>query len=337
MSFQSLSEFKNLLQSLPVSNKEAENKASERNALLTKPAGSLGRLEDIAIWMSAWQGANPPTLNAPQICIFAGNHGVCKKGVSAFPPEVTVQMVANFENDGAAINQLAKAFGASFSVHPIDLETPTADFTEQPALTEEECASALLVGWNAVNETSDCLVVGEMGIGNTTVAAALSTALFGGDGRSWAGAGTGMDDAGILRKADVIDAGINQHKEFLSDPLEVLRRLGGREIAAMTGAILSARMKNIPVVLDGFVVSAAAAILFKANPEALDHCISGHVSHEQGHRNLLKELEKSPLLELGMRLGEGSGAALALGIVKGAVATHSGMASFAEAGVSEQD
>ncbi len=262
---------------------------------------------------------------------------MCAQGISAFPAEVTAQMVINFENGGAAINQLAKAFGAKFSVHSLQLDQPTQDFTKNAAMSETECLQAIQAGWQAVDASSDFLVVGEMGIGNTTVAAAICTAVFGGNGEEWAGPGTGVDAAGVSRKADVINRAIGHHLEHLSEPLEILRRLGGRELAAMVGAIASARNKNIPLVLDGFVVCAAAAILHAIADESLDHCIAGHCSAEPGHTNLLKKLKKQPLLQLGMRLGEGSGAALALGIIKGAIATHSGMASFAEAGVAEQE
>lgn len=330
-----LNDFRQKLTTLPKMDSHTAQAATDRDSTLTKPPGALGRLEELAIWASGWQRKHPPTLLKPQVIIFAGNHGVCAQGVSAFPSEVTVQMVANFENDGAAINQLAKTFGASFSVHPINLESPTQDFTKAPAMSETECTAALNVGWNAVSDTSDMLVVGEMGIGNTTIAAALSAALFGGDGKDWAGPGTGISAEGLSLKARVIDAGLKKHQKILDNPASVLQHLGGFELAAMTGAILAARYKSIPVILDGFVTCAAAAILAKTNSSALDHCISGHVSAEPGHILLLNHLKMDPLLDLGMRLGEGSGAALALGIVKGALATHTGMASFAEAGVSD--
>ncbi|MBL4906857.1 MAG: nicotinate-nucleotide--dimethylbenzimidazole phosphoribosyltransferase [Sneathiella sp.] len=335
MPFASLDDFRQKLSDLPQIDKMAANAATARDATLTKPPGALGRLEELAIWAAGWQGQHPPTLNTPQVVVFAGNHGVCAQGVSAFPAEVTVQMVANFEQGGAAINQLARAFDASFSVHPLDLDTPTKDFTQSPALSEDECLSALNAGWSAVSEKSDMLVIGEMGIGNTTIAAALAAALFGGTGQQWAGPGTGVSAEGISQKARVIDAGLEKHRGSLSDPLRVLQCLGGRELAAMAGAILAARFMNIPVILDGFVTCAAAAVLAKVNENALDHCVSGHVSAEPGHTLLLQHLGKEPLLNLGMRLGEGSGAALALGLVKGTLAAHNGMASFAEAGVSD--
>ncbi|TNE35475.1 MAG: nicotinate-nucleotide--dimethylbenzimidazole phosphoribosyltransferase [Alphaproteobacteria bacterium] len=329
-----LDPFRTRLESLPSSDSLSVDKATARDSVLTKPTGALGRLEELAIWMSGWQGKHPPSCDRPQIIVFAGNHGVCAQGVSAFPQEVTVQMVANFEAGGAAINQLATLFGASFSIHPLNLDNPTEDFTKTSAMSEIECAEALQFGWDAVSGDADILITGEMGIGNTTSAAALATALFGGSGIDWAGPGTGVPASGVQKKAAAIDCALTRHAEILSDPLKVLQHLGGREIAAVAGAIIAARHKNIPVLLDGFVVCAAAAVLFKFNPHALDHCVAAHVSAEPGHKKMLQHLGKEALLSLGMRLGEGSGAALALGIVKGAIAAHNGMASFADAGVS---
>jgi nicotinate-nucleotide--dimethylbenzimidazole phosphoribosyltransferase len=331
MPFQTLAEFRAILDRLPAPDKAAIAAAEARNGQLTKPPGALGRLEALAIWMAGWQGTDRPSAAKPQIAIFAGNHGVAARGVSAFPPEVTVQMVANFAHGGAAINQLAKAFGAKLDVLALDLDRPTADFTEGPAMTEEEVVAALRKGWDAVDPEADIFVAGEMGIGNTTVAAAMAAALYGGEG--WAGRGTGVDDAGLARKAGVVTAGLARHAGVLGEPLQVLRCLGGREIAAMTGAIARARMERVPVILDGFITCAAAAVLARAVPGALDHCVAGHVSAEGAHGRLLAHLGKEPLLSLGLRLGEGSGAALAIGVVQGAVACHSGMATFAEAGV----
>lgn len=333
--FQSLADFRALLGRLPVADETARQAASDRNGQLTKPPGALGRLEDVALWMAEWQGREKPKAAHPQVIIFAGNHGVAARGVSAFPPEVTVQMVANFQHGGAAINQLSKAFGASMTVHSLELDRPTADFTEGPAMTEAEFLAALKAGWDAVDPSADLMVTGEMGIGNTTAASAISMALAGGEIADWVGRGTGVDDAGLQRKHDVVAAGLACHKDRLADPLEVLRCLGGREIAAMTGAIAAARTARIPVILDGFICCSAALVLHRAVEGALDHCIAGHVSAEGAHPRLLKTLGKEPLLSLGLRLGEGSGAALAIGIIQGAVACHSGMATFAEAGVSE--
>ncbi|ABD56222.1 nicotinate-nucleotide--dimethylbenzimidazole phosphoribosyltransferase [Jannaschia sp. CCS1] len=307
--------------------------AAERNGQLTKPPGALGLLEDLAIWYAGWRGDARPRITAPQVLVFAGNHGVAARGVSAFPPEVTVQMVANFAHGGAAINQLSDLAGATMSVHPIDLETPTADFTQGPAMSEAGVMAAIAVGWEAVDTDADLLVVGEMGIGNTTSAAAVANALYGGAPEDWTGRGTGVDEAGIALKSRIVAEGLAVNPEAATDPLQALRCLGGRELAAMAGAIAHARILHIPVILDGFICTAAAAVLECAVSGALDHAIAGHGSAEQAHARMLHHLGKTPLLQLGLRLGEGSGGALAIQILRGAIACHSGMATFAEAGV----
>ena len=331
--FSTLTAFRETLGTAPGADTAAIAGAQDRNAQLTKPPGALGRLEDLAIWYAGWRGTAQPQLKAPQVVIFAGNHGVCAQGVSAFPSEVTAQMVANFEHGGAAINQLSKAFEAKMDVHALSLDTPTADFTQSPAMTEAEAVEALQTGWNAGDPDADLLFTGEMGIGNTTSAAAVAAAVLGGDAADWTGRGTGVDDAGLTRKTQVVAQGLALHASH--DPLEALRCLGGRELAAMAGAIAAARHHRIPVILDGFICSAAAAVLEKAMPGALDHAVAGHLSAEGAHQKMLDALGKVPLLNLGLRLGEGSGAALAIGVLKGAIACHSGMATFAEAGVSD--
>ena len=331
--FNSLDDFRTILSAQPGPDPDAIAGAQARNGQLTKPPGALGRLEALAIWYAGWRGDARPSLEAPQVLVFAGNHGVTVQGVSAFPAEVTEQMVLNFQHGGAAINQLSQAAGAMMSVHALDLETPTGDFTQGPAMTEADICAALQTGWDAVSPEAGVLVVGEMGIGNTTSAAAICLALLKGDAAEWTGRGTGVDDAGLANKIRVVTEGVALHET--DDALEVLRCLGGRELAAMAGAIARARAERIPVILDGFICSAAAACLEKAAPGALDHAIAGHLSVEGGHDALLKALNKEPLLSLNMRLGEGSGGALAITILKAAVACHSGMATFAEAGVSD--
>ena len=330
----SLEAFRSLMRDLPAPDEAATAATRARDAQLTKPAGALGRLEELVLWLAAWQGRHPPTLAAPLALVFAGNHGVVAQGVSAFPSAVTTQMVANFQAGGAAINQLCRAFGARLQVIALELERPTADFTTAPAMSDAECASALSTGWAALPADIDLLLIGEMGIGNTTSAAALAAALFGGSGADWAGRGTGVVAAGLARKARAIDTALHLHGTALADPLQALRHVGGRELAAMAGAVAAARRRRVPVVLDGFVATAAAAVLHRLDPTALDHCLAGHVSAEPGHHRLLERLGKVPLLDLGMRLGEASGAALALGILRGALASHTGMATFGEAGVS---
>ena len=322
-----------LANKLPAFSKEHADKARERQTQLTKPAGSLGRLEEIAIWLAGWQADEKPRAERVLTLLFAGNHGVAARGVSAFPPEVTYQMVANFEHGGAAVNQLCKAVGSELRVTSLSLDKPTADFTKEPAMTMDEVLAAFNTGYAAVTPC-DLLVLGEMGIGNTTPSAALACVIAGGDAKDWVGRGTGVNDAGISIKEQVVRDGVNLHNPHCKDTLELLRRLGGREHAAMAGAIMRARLMRIPVILDGYVVTSAAATLKLLHPDLLSHCISGHVSAESAHAKLLKYLHMEPLLNLNMRLGEASGALVAVPLIKSAVSTHNGMATFADAMVS---
>jgi nicotinate-nucleotide--dimethylbenzimidazole phosphoribosyltransferase len=330
----SLEEIRALMAHLPGPDLDAGAAAALREQQLTKPAGALGRLEELAAWLAIWQGRHPPTLNHPRTIVFAGNHGVAVRGVSAYPAAVTAQMVQNFIAGGAAVNQLCKTIDADLRVYEMNLDTPTGDIVVEPAMSEEECGRAIAYGMMAVEPGIDALAVGEMGIANTTIAAALCLGLFGGDAAGWTGPGTGVVGAALEKKREIVAAAVARHRPEAGDPFDVLRRLGGLEFAAMAGAILAARMGRVPVVLDGFCAGAAAAVLYAADPRALDHCVAGHVSAEPGHRRLLDRLGKPPLLDLGMRLGEASGATLALAILKAAAACHAGMASFAEAGVS---
>jgi nicotinate-nucleotide--dimethylbenzimidazole phosphoribosyltransferase len=270
------------------------------------------------------------------VLVFAGNHGVAARGVSAYPSAVTAQMVANFEAGGAAINQLCRTAGAELRVVPLALEQPTADFCTAPAMSETECIAALNAGLQAVPADLDLLALGEMGIGNTASAAAISAALFGGPAAWWTGPGSGLDPHGLAHKTAVVGRGLVRHAGAFGDPLEILRRLGGREIAAMAGALLAARERRIPVLLDGFVAGAAAAVLQALEPQALGHVQAAHCSAEPGHPRLLERLGLRPLLQLDMRLGEASGAALAILLCRAAVACHNDMATFASAGVSDR-
>ncbi|WP_027145312.1 nicotinate-nucleotide--dimethylbenzimidazole phosphoribosyltransferase [Mesorhizobium sp. WSM3626] len=336
MPFKSLDELRAACLDLPAGSEAAANAVASRQDTLTKPQGSLGRLETITAWLARWQGRDMPKLDRVKVFVFAGNHGVTAQGVSAYPSEVTVQMVANFAGGGAAINQLARIAGAELDVIPLDLDHPTGDFTQVPAMDEKPFLTAVSAGYDAVTKDLDLVCFGEMGIGNTTPAAAISAALFGGGAEKWTGRGTGVDDAGLKRKVVAIEAGLKRHAAALADPLGVAASLGGRELAAIFGATLSARHLGIPVLLDGFVCTAAAAPLAKLHPTGLAHATAAHVSAESGHRGLLEALALPPLLDLGMRLGEGSGACLAVNIVRSALECHARMASFAEAGVSEK-
>ncbi len=325
-----------LVADLPQADAEAIAQVQARDAQLTKPPGALGRLESVVEWLAAWQGHYPPRVERPVVAVFAGNHGVVAQGVAAYPAAVTAQMVANFQSGGAAVNQICKTFDLGLKVFELALERPTRDITVDAALDEADCAATMAYGMEAVAGDCDLLCIGEMGIGNTTIAAAICHGLYGGKSEDWVGPGTGVDSEGLKRKADAVRRAVDLHRDHLKDPLEVLRRLGGRELAAMAGAILAARLQKVPVLIDGYVASAAAAILHAMRSDALDHCLAAHVSAEPAHARLLANLGKKPLLDLGMRLGEGSGAALAAGLVKAAVNLHSGMATFGSAGVSNK-
>ena len=330
----SLSQIPLLGDKLPVADDRAAEAARMRQNSLTKPPGSLGRLEQIAEFMAAWRGTARPEIWKAQALVFAGNHGICAQGVNPYPQDVTAQMVANFRSGGAAINQLCAVNGAELEVIALELDRPTGDFTEGPAMTETDCLDAFWQGASAVDEGADILILGEMGIGNSTVAAALAAACFGGPVAEWVGPGTGSDKAGIARKVDAIERGLKRHAGAIGDAPAILTAFGGREQAAICGAVLAARSARIPVILDGFICTAAASVLYAADKRLLDHCLVGHTSAEPGHRKLLAAIHKRPVLEFDMRLGEGSGAALALGIVRAALACHNGMATFGEAGVS---
>ena len=314
--------------------------ARRRQAELTKPPGSLARLEDLAVFMAGWRETAIPRIDKAQIAVFAGDHGIYAQGVAPYPQEVTAQMVANFRSGGAAICQLARVAGAELDVLDVGVERPTRDFTEAPAMTEAETLTAMAQGAAALDPDADVAIFGEMGIGNSTVAAAMALALFGGEAQDWVGPGTGAHGATLARKLAVVARGVAARQADFgtpADPLRVLAALGGREQAAICGAILEARTRRIPVILDGFICTASAAALFALDPRWLDHALAGHLGAEPGHRPLLERFGKAPILSLGMRLGEGTGAALALSVLRGALACHGGMASFAEAGVSGEN
>ncbi|WP_417604547.1 nicotinate-nucleotide--dimethylbenzimidazole phosphoribosyltransferase [Primorskyibacter flagellatus] len=318
---------------LPECDHAAAAAAKARQDSLTKPPGSLGRLEELAIFMAGWQGRERPQIARAQALVFAGNHGICDQGVNPFPQEVTAQMVANFQAGGAAINQLCRASGADLSVVALELERPTRDFTQGPAMDPAETIEAMQRGAAAVDPDASVLVLGEMGIGNSTVAAALACAAFGGAATGWVGRGTGSDTDGQAHKARVVEAGVARHQAARG--MAMLAALGGREQAAICGAVLEARARLMPVILDGYICTASVAPLFDTAPRLLDHCLVGHASAEPGHLHLLEAMSKPPILSMQMALGEGSGAALALGVLRAALECHNGMATFAEAGVSD--
>ena len=332
----SFEEMRRILRDLPGPDLAAQTEAVQRQAQLTKPPGSLGRLEEIAEWLAAWQGRASPRLERPRVAVFAGANGIARRGVSAYPPEVTRQMVKNFLDGGAAINQLAAAIDADLRIYELDLEHPTEDFSQGPAMSETRAAKAMAYGMIAAEPGIDVLCLGEMGIANTTTAATLCAALFGGSGADWAGPGTGVKGEVLAHKIAVIDEALAFHKAAIAehDPLVLLAAVGGEEFAAIAGAVVAARVGRIPVLLDGYACTAAAAVLHAIDRHALDHCRVAHRSAEPGHRRLLEAIGHRPLLDMDMRLGEGSAAALAVPILKAAAACHNGMATFASAGVS---
>ncbi|WP_333824854.1 nicotinate-nucleotide--dimethylbenzimidazole phosphoribosyltransferase [Pinisolibacter sp.] len=336
MSATPFDDFRDLVNLVPGPDEAAVAAFRARDAQLTKIPGSLGRLEEIVELLAAVTGKAPPKVEKPLVAVFAANHGITAKGVSAYPSEVTKQMVANYAVGGAAINQICMVSDIGLKVFELALDFPTPDISETDAFDEAGCAATMAFGMEALAGGTDLLCLGEMGIGNTAVASALYLALFGGTAEDWVGPGTGVAGAALANKAKVVAEAVARIAGE-TDPFQILRRIGGREIAAMVGAILGARHQKVPVVVDGFVTSAAAAVVHALNPAAIDHCIFAHVSAEPAHRRALAAMGKTPLLDLGMRLGEGTGAAVAASIIRAAAATHAGMATFAEAGVSDKD
>lgn len=334
-------------------------RAAQRQNRLTKPPGSLGRLEDIACRMAAIQQTLSPRVDRKRVIVFAGDHGITEEGVSPYPSEVTAQMVANFLRGGAAINAVAKTIGAELvivnagvasaipevanpSARFVDrpVRQGTRNFLKDPALTSDEALRAILLGYEMANEASKASVnligMGEMGIGNTTSASAITAALTGRPASDVTGRGTGADDEVLARKRRVVDAGVRMHSSGSHDALQILRCLGGLELAAIAGLCLGAAANRIAILCDGFIASTSAAVAVKLCPTAADYIFVGHLSTEPGHAIILEVLGRKPLLHLDLRLGEGTGAALAMAIVDAAVRTFVEMATFESAGVSDK-
>ncbi|RCL02396.1 MAG: nicotinate-nucleotide--dimethylbenzimidazole phosphoribosyltransferase [Candidatus Tokpelaia sp. JSC161] len=327
----SFDDFRMLFHSFPQPDEVSMAAARARQIKLIKPRGALGRLEEIAIWLSGWRGEEKPLIRKPLVAVFAGNHGITDECITPFSSKLTEKMVHNFAEGKAAINQICAFNDLGLKIYDLALEYPTLNITKEAAMDERTCTATMAFGMEAIVGGIDLICLGEMGIGNTTIASALALGLFGGDAEEWIGQSSGSEDVFLDRKIETVRKAVALHSNYLDDPFEVLRRLGGREFSAIVGAILAARMEKIPVILDGFVVTAAAAVLFKIHPSALDHCLVGHMSTETAHRKLLRILRKEPLLKLGMRLGEGTGAALAAGIVRCAALCHAKMATFEQA------
>lgn len=300
--------------------------------LKIKPRGSLGRLEELAAWVGAVQETDTPRAEYRSVRLFAGSHGVTAEGVSVAPDAVNGLMLQAFHDGAAAINTLCRSNGIDFHALDAGIEHPTANLRFAPAMTEEETITALTLGWHAVPNRADLFAPGEMGIGNTTPSAALLAALLQRPVHEIVGRGTGIDDEALARKQRVIEDALALHAAASGDPLHLLAAVGGREIAAMTGSILRAAHERIPVVLDGVIAGAAAAVAFALNPTIASRCLAGHRSQEPAHRAFLEHYEMEPVLDLSMRLGEGTGAVLAMGIVRQAVVCFREMATFEEIG-----
>ena len=318
------------ISTLPARDEEAYAAVTERAANILRPSGALARLDSIAAWVAAWQRTSTPAVRKPAALIFAADHGVSAAGVSAYPAEVTAAMLAAYRAGKSTINAFATVAGASVLAIDVGVGRPTGDIRYESALSPQRFDEAVTAGRDAVDALdADLLVLGEMGIGNTTAAAAIASALGNGDVTDWVGRGTGVDDEGLERKRAVVQQAINRIVG-VSDPLEVLREVGGAELVAIAAAIVSARHRQLPVMLDGYVVTASALPLACISPTALDHCLVAHCSAEPGHRKLIERLEKQPLLDLDMRLGEGSGAMAALPLVAMACVGITDVPTFGE-------
>lgn len=299
----------------------------------TKIPGSLGRLEEVAAVVGAAQRRRIPLMTFQALRLFAGSHGVTSEGVSPCPDEINDQMYANFGIGGAAINCLCRSNNIEFKAIDAGLATPTANLRKGPAMTREETLQALALGWNSVPFKAHLFSVGEMGIGNTTAAAAIICAITGRSPKEVVGRGAGLDDAGVLRKIEVVEDSLKVNEEYCNTPFGILQAFGGREIAAMTGALLGACACHIPVVIDGIIAGAASALAFELAPQCRNYFIGGHCSFEPGHTSFLEHYGIEPLINLYMRLGEGTGAAVAMGIIRNAVDALNHMATFSEVGV----
>lgn len=315
---------------------ELEARIRRRLDSLTKPVGSLGRLEDLVLQVGLIQKTDMPSVGRKAMLLFCADHGVVEEGVSPFPQEVTRQMVENFRAGGAAISVLCRQYGIEPVIVDMGVGRPTKNFAREPAMSREEALRAVEIGI-AHAADGDLLGAGEMGIGNSTAAAALLCAFTGLDRREAAGRGTGLDDAGVARKAEVIERALALHRPDPADAIGVLAALGGFEIAAIAGLIIGAAQKKRVVVLDGFISCSAALVVRAMEPAALDGVIYSHRSAERGHRRMLEALNANPLLDLDMRLGEGSGAAIGISLVESAVRLYREMATFESAGVSSND
>jgi len=319
-------DIRDLIGKLPSINAKARDAALARQIDIALPSGELGQLGELAVWLAGWQGQNPPTISRPQIVVFASSHGVAEQGVSAYGMNETQAKIEDLTSGKSGVNQIAGSVGCGLRIMELAPEMPTPDITTHAALSEKDCAATIAFGMEAASEKPDLMGIGVVGAGGTTTAGCVALALFGGTASFWSQSGSAAKKPDLLvAKSQAIDAAITYHRGKLDDPLEVMRRLGGRDMAAVFGAILAARYQNIPVVLDGFVAVAAAAILHAIDPSAIDHCVVGSVTSRDSHHALLDRIGKKPILDLGLGLGDGSGAALATSVLKAAAGCHVGI------------
>ncbi|CAM3474479.1 nicotinate-nucleotide--dimethylbenzimidazole phosphoribosyltransferase [Brevibacillus invocatus] len=343
-----------LLHTIEARNHEAAEQTRLHVDQLTKPLGSLGRLEELAVELAAITGESSPVVTPPGVIVFAADHGIAVEGVSAYPQEVTVQMVANMANGGAGINVFARQIGALQRIVDVGVATEvdapgvinrrikagTGNMLREPAMTHDEAECSIQIGidsaWEIFDAGAKVLIVGEVGIANTTASSAILAALTGADPDEIVGRGTGLDDAGWERKKEAVRQAISMHRPEAAQPIDVLGKVGGLEIGAMAGAIIGAAARRVPVLLDGFIATVAALLAVRLCPKVADFLIAGHRSQEPGHAYVLKALGKEPLLDLQLRLGEGTGAAVAYPVLEAASRMVNEMATFASAGVSDK-
>ncbi len=319
-------DIRDLIAKVPDADIDAKNEAGKRQVEIALPSGELGLLSELAIWLAGWQGQSQPRVQNSQIVVFASSHGVARQNVSAYGVDETMSKISDLTGGKGGVNQIAGTVGCGLRIVELAPEMPTNDITLEAAMSEKDCAATIAYGMEALSENPDLIGVGAVGAGATTAAGAVALALFGGSASFWSQSGSAMKKPDLLlEKTRAIDDAITREQGQLGDPLEVMRRLGGRDLAAIAGAILAARYQKVPVVLDGFVAAASAAILHAIDPKSIDHCVAGSVTSRDSHRALLDRIGKKPILDLGLGLGDGSGGALAVSIIKAAAACHRGI------------
>jgi len=313
-----LNDIRALVGSMPAHEERVSAQVKHKLDDATSGLKPLGKLGEAVSWIGAWQGSETPKIKHPMVCVFIGAHGVAQYVLGEDPKNLARKRLETFSDGKAAIRGIAGTHGAAFKIYNMGIEKPSLDMREHASLSAQECAAAIAYGMEVVAEGADLIILGNAGVGGATAAAAIALGLYGGSAQYWASG----DDALAKRRIDAVEAATSTHKAILGDPLEILRCFGGRDIAGLVGAMIAARHQKIPVLLDGFVVCAAAAVLHRLDAQALDHCLAAHVTKEPGHGALLDRIGKSPLLDFGIGVGDGSGATLAAGAIMAAVAAN---------------